>query len=504
MRRLVLLLVCALGTVGSQGEARPQSERSGRGEGEDFEVLVRELQERYPDRRQRALAKLGALGTRDAWELVLRGLADAAPQVADEARVRLAASREPFLVRELLGEAGLESDDEWVRVRAAETLGRTAGEVDATLLARAIDVRDTLTAGALASAIERRARAGLVEDRARAWRELESSLGRRMEPAVRCRMLSALALLAPDETLPTIERALTDDEAGVRCAALEALADVVGLVSLDRVREMAVDEAPGVRATAIDLFERFGSRMSILALADRLEQEQRPALRWRAIAALQRITGHKEALDPAGWRALVSSLPDYWRPERGSAAPPGTGVSGLAGMPILSDRIAFLVDFSGSTWREDEDGRSRKAILEVKLRAALGTLPDTTRFNVVPYTLVPHPWKERLVPATRPNVEQAAKFFEGCNQRGSGNFYDAALAALADPEVDTILVLTDGVPTGGHRYQLDLLFEALLEENRYRRVVFDSILVDAPKGLQKKWLEFAERTGGRSLAVELE
>jgi len=53
------------------------------------------------------------------------------------------------------------------------------------------------------------------------------------------------------------------------------------------------------------------------------------------------------------------------------------------------------------------------------------------------------------VPASKRNVRAALKFFEDCHERGRGNFYDAALLALSDPEVDTLVVLTDGEPTGG-------------------------------------------------------
>jgi hypothetical protein len=273
---------------------------------------------------------------------------------------------------------------------------------------------------------------------------------------------------------------------------------------MERLRAMASDPASSVRALVVDLYERFASRRSMLDLADLLEREPRPAIRARALAALQRLSGRAESLDPEAWRELVRSLPDYWRPPEGATAAPPSGTSTLAGLPIVSDRLAILVDFSGSLWRVHEDGRSRKKIVDDALRAGLEALPATTRFNVLPYTATPHPWRDALVDATRANVSAANRDFEACREQGSGNFFDAAILALADPEVDTILVLTDGVPTGGKRYDLDLLFEALLDENRYRRVVFDSILVDAPASARKRWLAFAERTGGRSIALALE
>jgi HEAT repeat protein len=488
------------------GEARAGARQSQRSdEKERFEELARELHERWPDRRQRAIKKLAALGTREAWELVLRGLADAAPEVADEARVQLAASREPAVVEALFGESGLESRDEWVRVRAAETLGRSMGEVEAQDLSRAIDVRDAAVARALVGALERRARASRVPEPERVLREVEACSRHGLDALLRGAALGALAVLAPERELASIEEACEDRVAEVRCAALRALAEIRGEGSLDRVRELAGDPSSGVRALAIDLYERFASKASLVALIERLEHEERPALRWRAVQALQRMTGRKERLDPRPWRVYAATLAEDWRPgARCEPSEAGSGTFALAGLPILSDRVAFLIDFSGSLWRVDENGRSRKAIVDEKMRAALEALPETAQFNVIPYTNEPHPWREALVPATRANIERGARDFETCQERGKGNFFDAALLALADPGVDTIVVLTDGAPTGGHRFQLELLFEALLEENRGRWVTFDSIVVDCPKGVARRWLEFSQRTGGRSIAVALE
>ena len=49
-----------------------------------------------------------------------------------------------------------------------------------------------------------------------------------------------------------------------------------------------------------------------------------------------------------------------------------------------------------------------------------------------------------------------------------------------------------------------MMVELLTEENRYRKVAFDSILIDASAHLQRSWSELARRTGGRSIAVALE
>jgi hypothetical protein len=142
-------------------------------------------------------------------------------------------------------------------------------------------------------------------------------------------------------------------------------------------------------------------------------------------------------------------------------------------------------------------------VLDGKLRAALEALAPGTAFNVIPYTNDPIPWEKQLQASDAVHVKRALDFFERCNKSGRGNFYDAALLALEDPDVDTIVVLTDGVPTGGHRWNLELMVDLLVERDRFRKVAFDSILVDAPWGKRQLWQDLARRTGGRSVNAEL-
>ena len=139
----------------------------------------------------------------------------------------------------------------------------------------------------------------------------------------------------------------------------------------------------------------------------------------------------------------------------------------------------------------------RKSYADVELRKALESLPDTARFNLIPYTSQPHPWKPALVRATRRNVKQAIAWFEACTERGTGDFYEAAILAMQDPEVDTILSFTDGLPTGGRRCRLDLMVPQLLRRARFRRIAFDTLLVDAPKRLHRHWQRLADESGGQ-------
>jgi hypothetical protein len=235
--------------------------------------------------------------------------------------------------------------------------------------------------------------------------------------------------------------------------------------------------------------------------------EPRGRLKWGIRAYLCARSNEDHGFDAEAWRGWAARIQGRLATGEGGGlrlGPVGeTGVA-FAGMNLVSDHVCFLIDFSGSTWQTKIGERTRKQVLDAKLREALESLPAGTAFNVIPYTNDPIPWEKRLIVSDARSVRRALDFFERCNRSGRGNFYDAALLALDDPEVDTIVVLTDGVPTGGHRWNLELMFDLLVERDRFRKVAFDSILVDAPWSKRRLWEDFAQRTRGRSVVANLE
>ncbi|TDJ72014.1 MAG: hypothetical protein E2O39_07455 [Planctomycetota bacterium] len=471
----------------------------------DLRQLKRDLRDPYPDKRQRAVKKLAKLGTRESWELVIRALEDSEPQVADEAQIALGAVTDARVLAGLLGREGLGARDEWVQRRVAEAFGRMSVDVDGARLARALAPREVAFSRALLWSLERLAWAGhLAGDRARIVREVEVCLRSNLDPALRASALSAVLAIDAERGAALAFEALGDRQADVRCAALLGLERLVDARTPSLARRHLADSAPAVRGAAIEILARAPTRAGLRAMVEQMADEPRTRLGWRMVACLQHATGMLYRYDPRPWRLYVAGLPADWAP--GAPAPPrelGNRSIALAGMPLLSDRVTFLVDFSGSLWQQRVGELTRKEILDAKVRAALESLPEGTAFNLIPYTSRPIPWQAALVEAKRSTVSAAVRFFEDCKATGTGNVFDAVLLALSDPDVDTLVILTDGAPTGGRHWNLDLMVELLVEESRYRGVVFDSILIDASKQLQGKWQGLAERTHGRSHAIAL-
>jgi hypothetical protein len=276
----------------------------------------------------------------------------------------------------------------------------------------------------------------------------------------------------------------------------------------ERLAEALRDPAASVRTAAIGALEALADRGAAAVLVVLLEREARPRVAERAVGALQRLSGLKARRDPRPWRDWCSHLAPDWKPTPRPAESEDqratTSAANFGGLSILSDRLSFLVDFSGSMWAPRDDGRSVKSVVDERFAAGVAGLVPEARFNVIPYANEPLAWETELADAKPANRKRALEFFVACKARGRGNFHAAVLAALADEDVDTLMVWSDGVPTGGLHSNLELVVPLLVERNRFRQVALDLILVDAPKGSAARLGELARSSGGRALAVSLD
>jgi HEAT repeat protein len=502
---LLGILLCAGGKVDKNGKNdRPPAPPT-------IADLEKDLKASRPETRKSAVKKLADLDTRESWSLVMQALADADGQVADEAEIALGRAREPHVVRELCERGGLASGDPWITLRAAEALGRIEVPFDARALLRCATPQGGDLARTALWSIERQVRArraltapqvGKYSDQVIA--KLRDIAGGTGMGDVRGAALLALMPLEAFVGHDAAVAALKERDEAVRCAGVVAAGSFSEQECLT-LSKMALDDASErVRVAAIHNLGQQKSRAAMLALVDRLEHEERSRLRYEILKSLREMSGEDHGFDLAAWRACAQNLQGAVSTgdPRDRAETLGDSHVSLAGLNLLSDRVAFLIDLSGSMWDTLAGERTRKEVVDAMLRNCLESLPREAEFNLFPYTRDPIPWEKHLVRATGENVSRAATWFERCHQRGPGNVYDAILLALSDPEVDTLVILTDGKPTGGHRFDLELMVELLIERNRFRQVAFDSILVETPKPFRRMWSDLAERTGGRSIAVE--
>ncbi|MDF1800312.1 MAG: hypothetical protein P1V81_14130 [Planctomycetota bacterium] len=480
-----------------------------RAEDERIAELERDLTDRDEKTRRAAVNKLVDIGSTKAWLVVVEALANDKARPADEAQIDLADVTDEKVLKVLFGKGGLKHSDQLVRTRVAELMGRRKA-VEAELMGKALKERDPEVRRLLLWSIERLALAGeLTGDLERELqKELVKLMRKDSDGAVRGAALFAHEAVfgAEATTKWVVELADAKPEGARAAAALLAGGEAGGEGGSELLAALLVDESSIVRKAAIRGLEqraRAGELEALSQLIARLEAEERPRLQWALVDALQRASGMQYRLDTRPWRRWFDGLGDDWVPgSEEREVDRGEATVAFAGLPLLSDRVAFLIDFSGSIWNE-KDGKLPKDQVGAELTRVLDRLTEETWFNVVPFINDPVPWSEELVQAKKKNLAAAKEFYADCKAYGAGNVYDAIQLVLEDPMVDTIVVLSDGAPSGGTRWNLNLMIPALLEQNRYRQVAFDSLLVGAPGGLVRHWEALSEGSGGECISTEL-
>lgn len=472
----------------------------------DLEDLERKLKDPNDNVRRDAVTDLAKLGSEEAWSLVFDSLADEAPRVGDAAQMALGNSDDEAVVLELQGKRGVKAKSTMIQGRVLEALGRSPLEIPASAFVKSLASKEEDVRLRAAWSIERLARAGKLggDPKGKLVKALKKVLDKDKSPDVQAEAFSALFAIDQEEWRTPLHGMLGEKDSQLVVAALQAASHLEPREAEGLAANVRAHKEVRVRRAVVGLLDRIGSKRAVELLIERLEVEEDLRISWSIVEHLQSLSGLKHRKNVRPWKAWFETLDADWvAGDRNKEHEYDEASVAFVGLPVLSQNVALLIDFSGSTWQEREGGVTRKSKLDVEVQRVLEALPETTWFNVIPFATNPIPWEDELVPATKRNVKKALDFFTGCRTSGKGDFLAAALLALEDPRVDTIMVLTDGAPTGGAHWNLQLLVPWLVEKGRYRLVAVDSLLVDTSKGLLRYWEDLAERTGGRSISVDL-
>ena len=133
----------------------------------------------------------------------------------------------------------------------------------------------------------------------------------------------------------------------------------------------------------------------------------------------------------------------------------------------------------------------------------LDRLPKGARFNVVFFRTDIEAWRPRVVRATSSTKRACRRWVEEAKPAGWTNLFDAVALAMADDELDTIYVLTDGVPSRGAETGRRAILDELAFLNHYRLIEIHCVQAGGVEGLGRRWRgfldELAEQHGGVSV-----
>ncbi len=228
--------------------------------------------------------------------------------------------------------------------------------------------------------------------------------------------------------------------------------------------------------------------------------------------ALWRLTGQPHGNNERAWRAWwdnegasfsIISQQDLERrnqEEEDRRLKQITGGTKFFGIRIISHRVIFIIDVSGSmnelTRGEfvGENGAPRMEVAKDELALAVEGLDEEALFNIVIFSSDVDAWLDAGVSSAEAGNKAAAKeYIERLGAMGGTNLYGALRAAFEDPDADTIVVLSDGEPSVGDVIDPHAIREDVARWNEHRGIEIHCIAVGGSLDVLE-WI--AEDNGG--------
>jgi hypothetical protein len=403
---------------------------------------------------------------------------------------------------EVLADAGLRHRKKSVRIEAASALGNLGWGEALGPLARAAKTSCDETRAEAARAIARIVHPESIPLLVEILRKTDSL------PA-----LAALAELeAADADTPLVREAARavlskGSNPVLKITALRILGKVRDADSLESILPLLKSRDWRLRSSAARALSEIRHEGAVGPLIDRLGREK-GRLAYEICHALHLLTGTDFGLDAGIWKKWWDEYkgtflpPPILNPKRAShlTSAPAT----YHNIPVVSHRIIFLLDISGSMRntvglatlpKGAPEGGTRLDFCRWEMIRTLGKLSQKVSFNIITFETRIHIWSDTVVPATPRNRHAAKVFLARQNPTGSTNLFDALKAAFRDPRADTLYVLSDGYPSGDSTE----ILRWIREKNRSRMLDIHTISLGSVGRFMK---QLAEENGGKAVALK--
>ena len=336
-----------------------------------------------------------------------------------------------------------------------------------------------------------------------------------------------------------------DGEPAVRSAVLDALRELK--LSTPEVVAAVVPQLQSdywqLKVCAAQALAAMGSVAGIEPLIEALQKVD-GRLRVEFNDALVALTGVNRHGDPAAWKAWLDDNRDavskgtYTRKASDSAGAPGkNATTTFYGIPVESKCVIFVLDRSGSMMEPSDWDDSKEAVAtgpgagagpEIKkggdrkidiarwqLKKAIAQLPEGTEFNIIFFTHEVVNLSEKLLKISASTRKQAFDWIDKLEPFGGTNPYDALERALSyvaggvtgeklqKQGVDTICLVTDGLPTAGQVANPADIIERIKTLNKNRKVKIHTIGVFSVSKGAAAAQELKEREEGLKFLKQL-
>jgi len=284
---------------------------------------------------------------------------------------------------------------------------------------------------------------------------------------------------------------------GIALPALEALGELHVVEALPVYEKALKAKDWPVRAAAIRGLSKLRRRESVDYLVERIDKEEGRMLA-EIVDALRGLTGKPFGYAPGQWKEWWAGIKeDFTIPDQAKALVTSqAGMTTYHGVPVLSTRIVFVMDISGSmsevTGAESRIDQSKKELTRV-----LGALGTNAQINLIFFDERVEAWRKQLVPI-KANLREAQALVAKVAPRGSTNIFDALDVAFAHKEADTIYLLSDGDPTNGRIIDPDDILREIRKMNRLRQIVIHTISFGSSRFMKA----LADQNGGQYVEIK--
>ncbi len=384
---------------------------------------------------------------------------------------------------ELLWTVGLKDPKPPIRSLAARALGRVKHDKAFDVLEDALRDKDMDVRAAVVEAIAERKHAKSEETLRKEAQKNDET------PA--CAAIGALALYPSKETIELLIKLAGKARLAICVAAYDALGELKTPDALPAFEKGLKSKDWQVRAAVIRGLGKLRLKESIDLLIERMGKED-GRLEGDIGTALTKLTGKALGYEQSHWK-------EWWKvnrdafvfPDKAEGVGGGAGTTTYHGVPILSKRICFVLDYSGSMSAK-EGAETRMELAKKELIKVLKSLPKGTMINMIFFDDRFEPWQKQLV-ALAPNLDKAIAAVTKLQPTGGTNIYDPLETAFQDSTVDTIFLLSDGSPGSGKFVNTEDILREIRKMNRSRQIVIHTISL-GPSDFMRR---LAEENGGQ-------
>jgi HEAT repeat protein len=331
---------------------------------------------------------------------------------------------------------------------------------------------------------------------------LRSGLGD-AAPGVRAAALEGLLARKAADAADLLEARLDGDaDGGVRAVAALHLARIAGDRFLLRAPALSVDADWAVRVAFARGAAVAAGTPPMETLASMLE-DKRVRVRDEAHDALRALSGLELPPDRAEWLDWWTRNGPQWkgRPVRKPAPGDRPSVATYHGLPFRSDSLLFVVDLSGSMAEPMSGGDKRPRIEGAKeeLARTLYALRDDSRTDVLAFMVETERALGKLTPLNGAVRRRIETWFGKRPIGQKGDLGAALLEALADREVDTVLLLGDGASSTGEFLFRERIETRVRQALRLRPITIHAVIFGGRPTDRRFVGDLVESTGGRTV-----